>query len=275
MEKNCVKMPPDDLRKLQLIQLDMLKEVDRVCKKNNIKYCIIAGTLLGAVRHKGYIPWDDDADVAMVREEYEKFRMAVKNDLESDKFFFQDYKNTENYRWGYGKIRRKNTECIRLGQEHINYPTGVFIDVFPLDNVPDNCILRGFHNFVCTIIRKFLWSEVGKVSEKNSIKRFFYKIMAYVSKEKIFKKYEKLVQWSNKKVTKRVRILTFPTPKKKCYGYFRKWYEELEDISFENYLFPAPKDYDEYLTFKFGEYLKLPPEKERCGHAYSKYNLLD
>lgn len=275
MTENYIKMPPEDLRKLQLIQLDMLKEVDRVCKQNNIKYCIIAGTLLGAVRHKGYIPWDDDADIAMLREEYEKFRIAVKNDLDSDKFFFQDYENTDNYRWGYGKLRRKNTEFVRLGQEHINYSTGIFIDIFPLDNVPDNCFLRGLHNLTCTIIRKFLWSEAGKISEKNSIKRFCYKIMSCVSKDKIFKKYEKLVKWSNKKITKRVRILTFPTPKGRCYGYFRKWYEELEKISFENYLFPAPKEYNEYLTFKFGDYLKLPPEEKRGGHAYSRYKLLD
>lgn len=101
------------LRKIQLIQLEMLQEVDRICKKHNIYYNIIAGTLLGAVRHGGYIPWDDDADVALLRNEYEKFRKVCRVELDRTKYYFQDHKNTKGYRWGYGKLRRKNTLFLR------------------------------------------------------------------------------------------------------------------------------------------------------------------
>ena len=126
------------LRKIQMIQLEMLEEVDRICKKCNIHYNIIAGTLLGAVRHGGYIPWDDDADVAMLRKEYEKFRKACKTELDTTRFEFQDDRRTKGYRWGYGKLRRKDTLFLREFQEHMPYFQGIFIDVFPLDAVPDN-----------------------------------------------------------------------------------------------------------------------------------------
>ena len=82
------------LRQLQMIELEMLVEVDRICKKCGIQYNIIAGTLLGAVRHGGFIPWDDDADVAMFRPEYEKFRKACKTELDTTRFYFQDHRNT-------------------------------------------------------------------------------------------------------------------------------------------------------------------------------------
>jgi len=268
-------MNPVDLRKMQLIQLDMLLEVDRICKQHQIKYCIIAGTLLGAVRHGGFIPWDDDIDVAMLRHEYEKFSKVWEKELNHNKFFFQTMDNTKNYRWGYGKIRRVGTEFIRKGQEHMKHATGVFIDIFPLDNVPDNFRLRRLHNFICTLIRKLLWSKAGAKSDKSRFMRILYAVIAMtVPKKAIKKMYDLLVRLSNKKETQMVRILTFPTPNNGHYGYYRRWYETLQDILFEGHYFPAAKDYDAYLTFKFGDYHQLPPVEGRQGHSFAKYKLL-
>lgn len=268
------KIPPKDLRKIQLIQLEMLLEVDRICKKCNIQYCIIAGTLLGAVRHGGYIPWDDDADVAFLRTQYEKFCKVCETELDHTRFYLQTHSNTSGYRWGYGKLRRKNTEFVRKGQEHMNFPTGVFIDIFPLDNVPDNMFMRRMHNLTCTVIRKTLWSTVGAKVDKHIIIRSIYWCLSRIPKEFVFRAYDKLMYLSNKKTSQMVRILTFPTPNNGYYGYYRKWYEELENIKFEGYYFPAPKDYDEYLTFKFGDYHKFPPIEQRQGHLATKYKLL-
>lgn len=267
-------MPKKDLRQIQLIQLEMLIEVDRICKKNNIKYCIIAGTLLGAVRHGGFIPWDDDADVAMLRKEYEKFCKACEQDLDIERFYLQTHNNTEGYRWGYGKLRRKNTKFIREGQEHMPYESGIFIDLFPLDNVPKNKLFRKIHNGICTIIRKLLWSKVGaKVDNKKSM-RILYGFLSIIPKDIIFWGYNILVNKSSKMRTELVRILTFPTPDNGHYGYYRQWYTELANIEFEGYLFPAAKDFDGYLRFKFGDYNTLPPLKERKVHAASYYQLL-
>lgn len=268
-----IELTKDQLRQLQLIQLEMLVEVDRICRKCNIHYNIIAGTLLGAVRHGGYIPWDDDADVALLRDEYEKFRIACETELDTDRFYFQDHRNTKGYRWGYGKLRRKGTLFLREHQEHMPYEQGVFIDIFPLDNVPNSYIGRCLCNFHCFVIRKMLWSEVGKYAEKNIITRMIYKLLSKIPTRKIFAHYDNFMQKGNRNATKMVRILTFPTPNDE-YGYYRKWYENSCEISFEGKIFQGINNYDEYLSFKFGDYMTLPPVKERKVHPVSAIKLL-
>lgn len=268
-------IPLDDmqLRQLQLIQLEMLVEVDRICKKCDINYNIIAGTLLGAVRHGGYIPWDDDADVALLRPEYEKFRRACKTELDKSRFYFQDHRNTKGYRWGYGKLRRKDTLFLREHQEHMSYQQGVFIDIFPLDGVPDNYFLRSIKNFECFCIRKILWSKVGKIAEKNFWKRQLYIFFDKIPEKVIFHYYHRMIRKANRKKTRMVRILTFPTPNSE-YGYYRNWYENSADIMFEGKLFQGIKDYDSYLSFKFGDYRKLPPIEKRKAHPVSELRLI-
>ena len=257
------------LRKIQMIQLEMLQEVDRICKKCNIHYNIIAGTLLGAIRHGGYIPWDDDADVAMLRFEYEKFRKACKKELDTSRFVFQDHRNTKGYRWGYGKLRRKNTLFLREYQEHMPYMQGVFIDIFPLDGVPDNYFLRSLKNFECFCVRKVLWSKVGKIAEKNYWKRQIYKLLDKIPEKDIFRYYHAMICHANKKKTRMVRILTFPTPNSE-YGYYRNWYENSVDTEFEGIIFQGIRDYDSYLGFKFGNYMELPPVEKRKVHPVTK-----
>lgn len=267
-----IELSDEMLEKLHNIQVEMLEEVDRICKKCGIKYNIIAGTLLGAVRHKGYIPWDDDADVALLRDEYEKFRKACETELDTSRFIFQDHRNTNGYRWGYGKLRRKDTLFLREHQENMPYMQGVFIDIFPLDNVPDNYILRCIHNFKCFCIRKALWSEVGKNANKKWIKRKVYKLINKLPLDYIFKVYDSFMKRGNRKKSRFVRILTFPTPNK-TFGYLRKWYESSIDIEFEGRSFKGIKEYDEYLSFKFGDYMKLPPEDKRKVHPVSDIKL--
>lgn len=96
-----------ELQKIQEIQKELIAEVDRICKKCGIHYNMVGGTMLGAIRHGDYIPWDDDADIGFLRREYEKFRKACKTELDTDRFYMQDLRDTEGYRWGYGKLRRK------------------------------------------------------------------------------------------------------------------------------------------------------------------------
>ncbi|MBD5503040.1 MAG: LicD family protein [Lachnospiraceae bacterium] len=256
------------LRKIQIVQLEMLEEVDRICKKCGILYSIIAGTLLGAVRHGGYIPWDDDADVALLRPEYEKFRIAVNTELDTTRFYFQDNRCTKGYRWGYGKLRRKNTLFLREHQEHMPYKQGIFIDIFPLDGVPDNYLLRSIKNFECFCVRKILWSEVGRVAAVSHLKRWWFGILAKIPEEAIWKYYNKMVIRSNRKKTRMVRILMFPTPNRE-WGYYRFWYENGMDIEFEGQIFRGIEDYDGYLRFKFGDYMTLPSPDKRKTHPVS------
>ena len=97
---------------MQLLQLDMLVELDRVCRENNINYTIFGGTLLGAVRHKGYIPWDDDADVAMLREDYDKFK-KITDQLNSEICYFQDHDTDPEYRWLWKVKKNRHNLCAR------------------------------------------------------------------------------------------------------------------------------------------------------------------
>lgn len=262
------------LRALQMIQLELLLEVDRICKKNAISYNIIAGTLLGAVRHGGYIPWDDDADVALLREEYERFRIACVTDLDHERFYFQDHRNTPGYRWGYGKLRRKTTEFIREHQEHMPYESGVFIDIFPLDQVPDKIMLRVLNNLHCYVIRKILWSKVGKKADSRRLARLLYRILSLVPEKVTFGHLDRFIQKANRKPSHWVRIMTFPTPNRQ-YGYRKEWYQVSGEYEFEGQVLMGIKQYDDYLTFKFGDYMKLPPEHLRKTHPVSKLKLTE
>lgn len=269
-----IELTEAQLRQVQMTELEMLKEVDRICKKCQIHYNIIAGTLLGAVRHGGFIPWDDDADVALLRPEYERFREACKRELDRSRFYFQDHRNTRGYRWGYGKLRRKETLFLRENQEHMPYKQGVFIDIFPLDSVPDGYLHRSLKNLECFCVRKILWAKVGKIGEKNFWKRKLYRLLDFIPEREVFRYYQGMIERAGKEKTKMVRILMFPTPNRE-YGYYRCWYENSQEIVFEGETFQGIKDYDSYLSFKFGEYGKLPPEEKRKVHPVSGLKLLE
>lgn len=260
----------EQLKRLQQIQLDMLLEVKRICEKHNIRYSLIGGTLLGAIRHKGYIPWDDDADIGMLREDYEKFRVVCETELNIEKYYFQDDRNTEEYRWGYGKLRRKNTLFLRENQEHLKFGQEVFIDIFPLDYAPDNMLLRRLHMFRCFCIRKILWAPVGMLVEKNVLKRLLYKRLSAISKGRIYRQYYKYV--NSRKPSNTVRLNLFPT--RKPYGFPIRFFEELMEVTFEGNAFLGSKYYNEYLTIKYGDYMQLPPIEERKIHPVSKIKLI-
>ena len=137
-------LSPEQFRRMQLTELDMLVEFDRVCRENNLAYVLFGGSLLGAIRHQGYIPWDDDADIGMLREDYDCFKKHL-NELNPSICYFQDHDTDPEYRWGYGKLRRTGTKYIRVGQEHLKCKTGIFVDVFPMDDIP-LCVF-GYLNF--------------------------------------------------------------------------------------------------------------------------------
>lgn len=262
----------EELKQVQAIQRELIGEVKRICQKCDIHFNMVGGTMLGAIRHKGHIPWDDDADIGFLRTEYEKFRKACKTELNHEKYYMQDLRDTEGYRWGYGKFRRKNTVFTRLGQEFMPYEQGIFIDLMPFDNVPDGWLARRIHFFRCFLFRKLLWSEVGSRVERNPGIRCIYQIAKQIPIEMIVKHYQKFIDIGQKKKTKLVRILTFPTPKG-VYGYERKWYTQLKAYRFADINLPGAKDYDGYLKVKYGKYMELPPTDKRKAHPVSELRL--
>ncbi len=268
------RLTDEELKRVQEIQKDLICEVKRICKKCNIHFNMVGGTMLGAIRHKGYIPWDDDADIGFLREEYEKFRKACRTELNHEKYYMQDLRDTKGYRWGYGKLRRKGTEFIRLGQEFMPYEQGISIDLMPFDNVPDHWIKRRLHFIQCFFYRKLFWSEVGSKVEKNPGIKMIYQLMRLVPKGVYIEKYQRFIGKNRNKKTKLVRILTFPTPKG-IYGYKREWYTQLCAYSFEEILLPGARDYDGYLRVKYGDYMALPPVEKRKIHPISRLKLIE
>lgn len=268
----------EEFRRMQLIQKDMIKELDRVCRENNIRYSIFCGTLLGAVRHKGYIPWDDDADIAMLREDYEQFKRAA-NQLNPEICFFQDHETDSEYRWGYAKLRRTGTTFIRAGQEHVKCKTGVFIDIFPLDDVPRGVVGQMVQDFYCFCLRKILWSEVGKHSQKSTLKRLWFWLISWIKPEFVFRLCKRMEKKSRNDSVNRVRTLTFPAfgklyrknPLRERYGLPKEWFTKLQEYEFEGLKLMGTKDYDGILTYTYGDYMKLPPEEERYPHAPVSY----
>ncbi len=262
------------LRRLQLIELEMLQEIDRICKENSIKYTIIGGTLLGAVRHGGFIPWDDDADVAMLRPEFEKFCELAEDKLDKNRFYFQSLDKTPGYRWGYAKLRRKGTLFLREHQEDMPYEQGVFLDIFPIDGTPDNKILRYIHEFRCFIVRKLLWAPVGRQSLKNKYARFFFSLLCRIPERFVKKLYHGLILKKHSNDTEVVRTLTFPAHGP-LHGYYRRWFAETSPIQFEGRLFEGVADYKGWLNYEFGDYMTIPPESKRKNHPVTQIELID
>lgn len=262
-----------ELREMQIVQLEMLVEIDKICTKHNIKYCLGYGTLLGAVRHKGFIPWDDDIDILILRPEYEKLIKICKTELD-EKFFFQETRTDLHYRWGYSKLRRNGTEYIRSGQEHMHYHTGISIDIFVMDNVSDNQFFMRLNDIVCFALRKILWSEAGKISEKSALLREWYHLLSYFPVKVVFSIYNRIIKRNNKKETKLVRNMLFQMFHKNQFGYKREWMTNLIKMEFEGHMFSVPKGYDDYLIYNYNNYMKLPSLDQRIGHeAISTFKL--
>ena len=266
MKKEILKLSTEELRQLQLIELEMLVEIDRICRKNNIKYSIIFGTLIGAVRHKGFIPWDDDLDVAMVYEEYEKFFEACKTDLDTTRFFLQDFRTDPGYRWGICKLRRLNTEYIKLTHQKLKQKTGVAIDIFNYYAYPDGEKVRKKYDRKMFVIRKILYSAIGKTFEKNFFKRIFFWFLSLIPTKfthrimfKNLKKYEN----ANTENVATVMFVDDETPKN---GYPKRLFNEFIDVEFEGMKFKAIKNYDEFLNMTYKTpYMQLPPPEKRKG----------
>lgn len=265
------KLDNTSLKGIQKAIFEMLKEVDRICRKNNIKYSLDSGTLIGAIRHNGFVPWDDDGDVVMLRSEYEKFAEACKKDLNTKRFFLQDFDTDPEYRWGYAKLRYNNTLLLKKGQEHCKWHQGIFIDIFIYDGVPDNHFLRIIHSYACYCIRKGLYSVVGRKSADNLLIRSWYALLYLIPRNVWVNLIESIAKFTGEDNHELACHMTYP-----CdfygskFGMPRVSFNDFIDKDFEGHMFKIFKNYDAHLRCMYGDYMVLPPEDKRVGQDIGK-----
>lgn len=247
----------EKLKEHQCVMYEMLKEVDRICRKNNISYMLFAGTLLGAVRHKGFIPWDDDLDILMLRPEYERFLQIAENDLNLKKYFLQK-EFTTHWPMFFSKLRCNGTACIERYVPKDEYThMGVYIDIFPCDNLYENKLMRKLQFVASKIV---IARSLGKRGYFTNSK--LKKAVILISRILPVNMLKTFVEY--RKGAKSSMVHTFFGGASQ-YGkniYPRNWLSRTRLCRFESARFPIPVGYDEILTKLYGDYMTpLPPNK--------------
>ena len=257
------------LHEIKQIQLEILKNIDSFCKENEIKYSLYFGTLLGAVRHKGFIPWDDDIDLIMPRPDYDKFI----NLYNHGKYRVLSTNLDSKYPYLYAKVDDTNTKFIE--NTDIEYDMGVHVDVFPLEGIPEDDNELIFYFKKINRYRNLLHVKTIKITSTRSlIKNLILKTLKiltfWISYEKIILKFQNEVDKFNYKDSKYLLAPGFHKDKKRKLSKF--FYQELIELDFEGVKFKALKEYDKFLTMQYGNYMQLPNEKDRLTHhAYKAY----
>lgn len=260
------------IKEIQSETLLIMKKIDEICKKENYRYSLYYGTLLGAVRHKGFIPWDDDLDIIMPREDYEKLARYFKNhesELYPLKWF--SYETVPEYPYMISRVC--NTNFRMESENEKDCGMGTFIDVYPMDGAGNgkNTFLYNKAWFFSSMY--FTKSRIKYVKPKGIAKRIVKRCSFLLSKiYSIEKIRNKLLNFSKKfpyEKSKYIATMVWLVYGKK--NVFKKDY--LEDLvlqDFEDAKFYIPRQYDKILTDFYGDYMTLPPENERIGHHFYK-----
>ena len=253
-----------DLRRVQLIQLDMMKEIDRICRKHNLKYNIAFGTLLGAVRHGGFIPWDDDADINMPYEDYLKLIEVIDSELDNDKYYFRYQDKEEDCNITYGHLKRNGTVYTKRGRDGFKYHPGVFIDIVPVFNGAPNYLLHVIQTKVCWTLRTACWAYVGAESEKNKLKRAYYRSLAKMGNKKAYRRFIKASTFFKKKRNKMLFLNGLDRSPYNISFVKRECFDEPIELEFEGHKFLAPRDLKGVLDYCYGtDHMKYLPIAKR------------
>jgi len=257
----------EKLKKLQRTQMMILKDVAEICKKNNLRYYMIGGTLLGAVRHKGFIPWDDDMDIVMFRKEYNKLFEIIKTNY-SEKYFVQRFESDSNYTRYIMKIRLNGTKHVEAGVSDVEMHQGIYIDIFPVDYLKNAGIITHIRGGMVRVL--FAYKNIRhRHNHYTGIKRIIAEPMYLLTKiipEKFVNRlFEIVYECDNNKNCKFVTNFASRYKWKKQM-FPIEYYNKGIPLTFEDTTFIAPKKYKRILKRLYGNYMALPPEEKRIAH---------
>jgi|SRR5690554_1288955 len=248
----------EDIRDVQLHQVKMLTLLDKLLQKEGIQYFAIGGTALGAIRHQGFIPWDDDIDLAMLRPDYEKF-LKVQDKLPKNLFLIS-HKSNKNYPLFFPKILDKNTYFLDKSLKKYDIPRHVFVDIFPWDNISHWQKLRKKLRITNKRFKRTIYKKHGSLSDK--AKYVMYKGL-YLCKnsEYFYSKMTALLQESEKESTDLWGDASYNDV---------LVYDDifpLRKVPFEDTHIYIPNQCEKYLQHKYGDYMKIPEVKDRINHS--------
>lgn len=256
------------LRQAQMVMLRMLKIVDDICQRHGIEYWLDGGTLLGAVRHKGFIPWDDDIDIAMMRDDYDRFVEIVESEL-SDDLFFQTPENDPGFMNMITPVKIRDLKSLIFeGYENGSEPyhQGLFVDIFPYDHLPSDGRKRKFYKYLGKKLLKVKRAKLEKHRKHHGhlLNSFYGKLL---SVEAINRLLRSLIDRVN---GKNADVIGFGLDSTLTRYYGKEKFFPLQRIEFEGNSFSAPKDTDYYLRVTYGDYMELPPKEEQVPKHLSK-----
>lgn len=255
-------------RSLQLKILDIVKDIDNICKKNNIEYYLAYGSCLGAVRHSGFIPWDDDFDIMIKYDDYIKFLRICEEELDKSKYFVQTLETDPNYYLSFAKIRNINTTLIEEANKNIDIVNGIYVDVFPLVGYPNSKIKQ----LLFKINRAFALSANINVINNKFLSKIFKLLLKTFGKQKILKYCTKqCVKYSCDKSKHLISVfdgdgVDVNLTTAEILG--NPIYANFEDITL-----PIPHNFDTYLRNIYGDYMKFPSKEQIEQKTHTPYIL--
>ena len=253
----------EKLRQLQLTMLEILKVFDSFCREHDLKYSLYAGSLLGAVRHQGFIPWDDDLDVCMARSEYDRF-LTLWQENPPAGYVLQNKENSKYFDQSFSKIRKDHTTFLQDEWQIGNHHTGIFLDVFPIDRIPNSTLRRTIFKWHC--MKYQLLTREFVPPKGNSLVRLGSSVILFCTpkrRRKIVRQsaLKKITRYNDQPELETVAIETMASVKK---TFAADLLDTYIDLPFEGSKFMCFAGWDDHLRRKFGDYMQLPPEEDRA-----------
>ena len=265
-------MNDSELQGLRKVELEILKQIDSFCGKNKIKYSLYAGTLIGAVRHKGFIPWDDDIDIVMTRSQYTKFYDAwMRNPI--DGYYLESYENDMNTQNAHTKIRKNGTILLSDIEDEKKGHHGIWVDIFIMDKVSEDeqgkKLLKNGRKMLLMVKAN---GRMSGESKKKKVARNLLKVAyPYFFRKRKLCEIAEFIRENDRKVTKYSHRCDMCTISYLDVKFPAETGQQYTKVIFEGEEFPAFANYDEILKIMYGDYMKFPPVEERvCTHKPKK-----